>query len=557
MKHIKGLNVPAKWLLNEPSAGARRIIARAPLPRECSSTYAPGMEVGPDGNTGKNLCNPFLRDTAICSGSYWPAQRPDGSVYQTGQSWMAACADLQNDWDKVPVVIPKSGPATGTLWDTADKSDLANLCDVYLRDNWNDTGAPHTGVWWESPDIFFRRLREDPAGFANTSIDYHQNPVRGAENWLYGRIINRGPQQEIDHVFVRFYICEPWASNPNWRLIGHATTANVAAGGVRVVRSVKPYVPGVLGHACLMATLDSTQDPLQVVSWANYDPSKGPQPGDLKVLNQENNGAQRNITVVRLIPFWHRLWEWISLGNVLWAQGIAMMRLEIAAVLPRGARIVLGFPDVPAAVLRTVKLGAGSKFVELPDGTAGIAIATPRRAVLSRFPVRWPAEGPRRGDLERIVGTDSADMERLRGLGVTDLKHLVEGRRPTLANRVGVPPDRAEAWMAQARRLLETGQRPLWMKVQVQLPPRAIPGMDHPIVVRQYGDDRLLGGVTIVARTMHPEWVRYVASVRQRVVHWTGCSAVQRIEDADRQPFDVLEAAINDGYEPHEECTRR
>ncbi len=494
-KVLKAVNPPARRL---ESGGV--VFPCAPLPEECSAHYAPGMEIGPDGNTGKNLCNPFLRDSKICSGYYWPAQRPDGTV-QAGSlqpsnvSWVNLGATFEDpDWENLPVVTPDvmGNPTNTTLWDTLDKTSAQHLSDIYLRDNWNDSGKePSPGNFWESPDLFFRHQRDDPGAFNTPSTDPHQDPVAGKENWAYVRALNRGARP-IDHVFARVYLSAPWSSNPTWTEIGHATGHNIPPGATGTLRCPLPYAPPQpASHACVMAWIESTQD-LVKVNAATYDKAQGPRPLDLNVPG-DNNAAQRNIKVVPQVIGWGAWWYYVSLGTGLLGEAEGLTDLEFQFInAPMGARLNVAFATLAPQVLTKVRASRGVTRVALearvfrPEGIrtlaelAGIRGAKPERPING---FTFPAKG-------RVY---------LRALSV-------KFRKGT----------------------------PVLLDLAPVLPSKIRPPRPFQVVLRQYARGRLLGGITLVVHPLPPDLVRYVADLRTAEFHRLECPQVEKLPERER-----------------------
>ena len=153
---------------------------------------------------------------------------------------------------------------------------VGDLSDVYIRNNVQDTGVvPSQSPWWDSPDIWVRRL--DDGG------EQHQNPQAGQHNFIYARVLNRGATT-INAIDVTFYY---GASGLGLGWPGGWTPLSItrripfiAPGGYAIV-SIPWDVPNIAGHFCLRVHITAAQDPLvdYRVPW-------------------ENNIAQRNLHVV-------------------------------------------------------------------------------------------------------------------------------------------------------------------------------------------------------------------------------------------------------------------
>ncbi len=156
--------------------------------------------------------------------------------------------------------------------------------DIYLKDNDTDDGSvPSSTPWWVSPDIWVRH----DGDCTNTT---HQNPVPGASETICVRVRNR-LTTTVHNITVNVY----WApaalglSWPgSWSGIGSFNVSSLA-GGATTVQSVVWNVPFIAGHFCLLARVDSLEDPL------------GSGPDTVAPVNgvpNNNNIAQRNTHAV-------------------------------------------------------------------------------------------------------------------------------------------------------------------------------------------------------------------------------------------------------------------
>jgi len=163
--------------------------------------------------------------------------------------------------------------------------DPSPAADLWLRDDVGDTG---TGTWggrfWDSPDLWVRN--DDDGGTT------HQPPEHGQDNWLYATVRNRGATT-ARHFLVTFNV-KPWAGTeflyPGDFLpcVAAAAGFDLGPGAATVVKARWPaaQVPPAGTHACLLASVIARSD----------------HPGtDLHVW-QHNNLAQKNLTVVDLLP---------------------------------------------------------------------------------------------------------------------------------------------------------------------------------------------------------------------------------------------------------------
>ncbi|MBI3600135.1 MAG: hypothetical protein HY097_05785 [Nitrospinae bacterium] len=324
MAKIKAINKKAVRISKGDSPD---VVAYSPIPKpDCSSIFGPGIEVhsaasSTDMNAStQGLCSPFLKDTMYCSCSWWPAHDPDVTAEETGQAWNSeiGCGGPANPtheykWQDLRFLYPKNGQGADA-WDKSaavnkwSQDIISDLNEIYIKDNWADNGKePSTGNPWESPDIFIRYHDEPESNFLNPNVDYHEgNPIAFRKNFLYARVRNKG-DHSIDHVLIKFYV-HGLSTNPiQWQYAGHAMIRDIPGGAVKVVKSIKPWIPQKIGHTCMRVILDSTQDPVKILGTApafgSYDENTGPQPGDVSVKD-DNNVAQRNMKTIWLIPRW-------------------------------------------------------------------------------------------------------------------------------------------------------------------------------------------------------------------------------------------------------------
>ncbi len=516
LKYFVPLNKTAKQVL-EPSDD-NIVHAQSPLPAECSTHYAPGMEVGADKKTGINLCNPFLSDTVVCSGVYWPAQRPDGDVLNspnTNKDWDAYCSNFQNDWQKLPPTIPivKNG-INSKFWDTADKSDASRKSDIWIRDSFADTGSGCNSPYWLSPDIFFRNNRDDPNNFNNIATDYNQNPIAGKENWMYIRVSNNG-NREIDHFFGRFYICTPWSSNPNWQEIGHVDGHNLGIGQVQTVMAPLPYIPSAAAsHSCITAWVESTQDNLNI-NFGAYNENTGPRPVDMNI-SCDNNVAQKNIKIVaaaagfitQRIPF--------SLGTNIVGKlrGVTTLQFNFENIPTKG-NLFLALPTLKANQIKEAQLD------EVVTGLHIKELVKTIPSLVKRELYQFLAEpGSARNPKGFVIHT--VNTATIRDIPVTfeknkDLMGYLNLLTPECSGFTG------------------TGR----------------------IHISQFAGDKQLGGITLEIKFRRPEHVRIFAEIGRKKYHLNGCNEIRKIDRSILVPFDSEFIAESEGFKPALCCRKK
>lgn len=157
--------------------------------------------------------------------------------------------------------------------------------DLWLKDDPAHTGADEwDGVFWDSPDLWIRN--------ADDGGSDHQSPEYGQDNWFHARVRNRGAG-EADHFVVTFH-SRGFAGTqfvyPNDFLpcIAARTEFDLAPGASRIVKARWPraLVPPKDTHTCLLASVITRED----------------HPGAGRHVWEDNNLAQKNLTVVDLLP---------------------------------------------------------------------------------------------------------------------------------------------------------------------------------------------------------------------------------------------------------------
>jgi hypothetical protein len=155
---------------------------------------------------------------------------------------------------------------------------LRNRADLLVRDHSTDNGTlPSGGAFWTSPDIGV-----DAPPYTTGFVQ--EDPVYLQVNHLSVRVQNIGCTPATN-VTVKLYWADPSGGIPwpsGWNPIGTTTIASVPAGGTVVSPTINWTPSGTaIGHRCLLATVECTDDPISI-----YD------------VPWDNNVAQRNITIV-------------------------------------------------------------------------------------------------------------------------------------------------------------------------------------------------------------------------------------------------------------------
>jgi hypothetical protein len=158
--------------------------------------------------------------------------------------------------------------------------------DLWIKDNPGHTGSHLTsGTFWNSPDLWIRHA--DDGGTT------HQPAEFGQDNWFHARVRNRSASAVARHFLVTFNV-KPWAGTefvyPGDFLPSVAAAAGfeLGPGEERIVRARWPraLVPPAGTHVCWLAAVLARLE----------------KPGSGLHVWEHNNLAQKNLTVVDLLP---------------------------------------------------------------------------------------------------------------------------------------------------------------------------------------------------------------------------------------------------------------
>ena len=165
-------------------------------------------------------------------------------------------------------------------------SDPSPSPDLWLRDDPGHTGADEwDGVFWDSPDLWIRN--SDDGGTT------HQSPEYGQSNWFHARLRNKSKAGAATHFVVTFH-SKGFAGTqfvyPDDFLPCIAAKAefDLAPGDTRIVKARWPrsLIPPEGSHTCLLASVITRED----------------HPEDGRHVWEDNNLAQKNLTVVDMLP---------------------------------------------------------------------------------------------------------------------------------------------------------------------------------------------------------------------------------------------------------------
>lgn len=165
-------------------------------------------------------------------------------------------------------------------------ADSAPAPELWLKDDPAHAGSDEwDGAFWDSPDLWVRNRDDD-----GTS---HQEPERGQDNWFYARVRNKADAGACRHFVVTFHP-KAFAGTefvyPADFLPCTAAKAefDLNPGETRIVKARWPraLIPPVGSHPCLLAAAIA----------------RGDHPSSNRHVWEHNNLAQKNLTVVNLLP---------------------------------------------------------------------------------------------------------------------------------------------------------------------------------------------------------------------------------------------------------------
>lgn len=158
--------------------------------------------------------------------------------------------------------------------------------DLWLRDDPSHTGSDFWGgTFWDSPDLWIRN--QDDGGST------HQAPEYGQDNWFHARVRNRSASASARHFAVSFHARGFAGTQFSWPAdflpaVAAKADFDLAPGASRIVKARWPahLVPPAGTHTCLLAAVLA----------------RGDSPTAAQHVWERNNLAQKNLTVVDLIP---------------------------------------------------------------------------------------------------------------------------------------------------------------------------------------------------------------------------------------------------------------
>jgi hypothetical protein len=359
----------------------------------------------------------------LCSRDPWQRHTPpnsytDGSTFWKGMASLlgvstlnALMGDLYETYKGNPVstqmieefLLCKSGNAQ--VVDCFHRfvyglADTPPAPDLWIRDDPAHGGADQWGgAFWDSPDLWIRNADDGGA--------IHQPPEYGQDNWFYARVRNKAGAGGADHFVVTFH-SRGFAGTqfvyPADFLPCIAAKAEfvLAPDNTRIVKARWPrtFVPPAGSHTCLLASVIT----------------RGDHPTANRRIWEHNNLAQKNLTVVDLLPNTFMILP-IVIAN--WRRELDP-RFDLEVWLPREDRGInvslihrskeffrLTKTDVKqfkpeftksALAPQQTRLECGGYIPDLPNIDKGRIMTsdTPELA-LGRFPDSWEAGFPKGG----------------------------------------------------------------------------------------------------------------------------------------------------------------
>lgn len=264
----------------------------------------------------------------------------------------------ENNVQQVVIENPKTGEYTVRIWakevNEGGKQDFAFVVsggisppiDVYIRDNVNDTGTPHTGPINNSPDIILcpekvdnpQKAYGEGSGTENDcALGYEA--VFGQNNYIYVRVRNRGRLPAYDVKATVYWSTPATLVTPDsWKLVNTEPKPipRVPGGNVLTVSGPITWeakdIPDE-GHYCFVGLIGNEEDPAPYVDASDWNFEN--------FIRDYNNITWKNFNVIEYkfdpqeYPQYMEL-PFLTPGAL---DRTRQMQLEIVANLPKGARI--------------------------------------------------------------------------------------------------------------------------------------------------------------------------------------------------------------------------
>lgn len=228
--------------------------------------------------------------------------------------------------------------------------------DVYIRDHVGDSGEPHSGPISASPDIILRPnpVANPQAAFGAGSGTENDATLgftaeAGQDNHIYVRVLNQGGSTATNVEATVFWSPVATLVTPDlWSLVGTTTIPSVPVGELLTVSNAITWqqadIPGP-GHYCFVGLIGTADDPapgpIDFLNWNNFR----------AFIRNNNNVTWRNFNVEDndpdvndpSVPEGFKALQFLAPGA---PDKGRFMALELAAKLPRGAKLLIEMPLV-------------------------------------------------------------------------------------------------------------------------------------------------------------------------------------------------------------------
>jgi len=238
-------------------------------------------------------------------------------------------------------------------------AQAALMPDVYVRDSLTDDGSVPSLVIGQSPDIIVSGAQVTAAaaqaawgegtGFENRD-DFGAHVTAGHDAWVHVRLKNRGTNLAARATAQVFWAVPSTLLTPDqWNLIGTTAPIDVDQGEKLVVSPgvlwAKANRPVAAEHCCLIAVVDSLDDPAPLLPPANLPPPAAPWDAFFAFVQAGNNVAWRNVDIVELQNSPLARWAETTPFYFAGAQDKDLdFDFEIVLRLPEGVRAHLRVP---------------------------------------------------------------------------------------------------------------------------------------------------------------------------------------------------------------------
>ena len=290
----------------------------------------PTVEVGNAGSSTESSVPVQVRVTTVPGGiEVYSRTETVGSInplnyeFLEFEAWTPTATGNYNV--RASVTLPGDGNTANDAKEVAIMAVMDNP-EVYIKSKDGDDGSVPQYHCWESPDIWVRHQEDGE--------EEHQQPIANQTNYAYARVHNIG-DATLNDVTVDLYWHEPALGIKcgNWQHIGVYTITLLSPGVTETI--YLPWTPDTSGQTCLLAKVDSDQDPYA----RGHDCYEG--------VAWDNNLAQRNLEIVD------------SAAPEVGAVSVAGIRLDVINVRSKPALV-----DV---VVEKMEAFAGTLTLDLGD----------------------------------------------------------------------------------------------------------------------------------------------------------------------------------------------